>query len=232
MASKAARYYDAIYSFKDYAQEALKIRKLIDQYKRSDGNRLLDVACGTGMHLVHLRESFEVEGVDLDGEMLAIAHERLPGVALHQADMVDFDLGRQFDVVLCLFSAIGYVKTVARLNQAVAAMARHLRPGGVLIIEPWLTPEFWHDGTVHSRFVDQPDLKIARINHSRAEGSISILEFHYLIGTPQGIEHFVEIDELGLFTADEYREAMTGEGLNVSEDFPGLMNRGLFIGTP
>jgi ubiquinone/menaquinone biosynthesis C-methylase UbiE len=232
MASKAARYYDAIYSFKDYAQEALKIRKLIDQYKRSDGNRLLDVACGTGMHLVHLRESFEVEGVDLDGDMLAIARERLPGVALHQADMVDFDLGRQFDVVLCLFSAIGYVKTVARLNQAVAAMARHLRPGGVLIIEPWLTPEFWHDGTVHSRFVDQPDLKIARINHSRAEGNVSILEFHYLIGTPYGIEYFVEIDELGLFTAEQYREALTSAGLNVSEDFPGLMNRGLFIGTP
>jgi len=228
--AKSARFYDAIYSFKDYAHESKKIRKLVDQYKRTDGNRLLDVACGTGMHLSHLREFCEVEGLDLDEELLAIARERLPRIPFHQGDMVDFDLGRQFDVVTCLFSSIGYVKTIPRLRQAVANMKRHLKPGGVLIIEPWLYPEFFEGGTVHARFVDEPGLKIARINQSRAENGISILEFQYLVGTPEGIEHFVEIHELGLFSPDEYRGALTAAGLTVSEDFPGLMNRGLYIG--
>jgi SAM-dependent methyltransferase len=54
------------------------------------------------------------------------------------ADPADFNLGLTFDAVVCLFSAIGYVVTVKRLHSALAAMARHLRPGGVLLVEPWL----------------------------------------------------------------------------------------------
>ena len=54
--------------------------------------------------------------------------------------MTAFDLGCRFDVVTCLFSSIGYVGTVERLDQAIATMAAHLEPGGTLIVEPWLSP--------------------------------------------------------------------------------------------
>src|SRR3712207_7289123 len=46
--------------------------------------------------------------------------ERYPDVRFHQGDMTDFDLGRRFDVVVCLFSAIGYVLTEERLRQTLA----------------------------------------------------------------------------------------------------------------
>ena len=50
---------------------------------------LLDVACGTGKHLEVLQHEFEVEGLDLDGDLLAIARERLgPAVPLYQGDML------------------------------------------------------------------------------------------------------------------------------------------------
>jgi hypothetical protein len=39
------KYYDKIYSFKDYEQEAGKIAQIIEQHLCSDGRRLLDVAC-------------------------------------------------------------------------------------------------------------------------------------------------------------------------------------------
>lgn len=42
-----ARYYDLIYSWKDYQKEAATIQRLIVKYKRSKGNDLLEVACGT-----------------------------------------------------------------------------------------------------------------------------------------------------------------------------------------
>jgi ubiquinone/menaquinone biosynthesis C-methylase UbiE len=44
---------------------------------------LLDVACGTGKHLEQLMRWYQVEGLDLDDGLLAIARERLPGVPLH-----------------------------------------------------------------------------------------------------------------------------------------------------
>lgn len=217
MFSQTAQYYDTIYlAMKDYSAEAAKLTAFVHQYGRSTGHRLLDVACGTGLHLAYLKQHFQVEGFDLDEQLLAIARQRNPGIPLHHADMTDFDLGRTFDVVTCLFSAIGYVKALDNLARAVQCMAHHLAPGGVLLIEPWFTPETWRPGTVHARFIDEPDLKIARINTSFAEGRLSIMDMHYLIGTPAGTEHYVERHELGLFTTEEMTHALTTWGLKVT----------------
>ena len=99
MFSKTAQYYDKIYSFKDYRGEAECLLEIIRENLGSDGDRLLDVACGTGQHLVCLREHLSVEGLDLDPNVLAIARQRNPGVPFHHGDMVNFDLDRRFDVV-------------------------------------------------------------------------------------------------------------------------------------
>jgi len=232
MFTKAAAFYDAIYAAmgKDYAGEAQRLHELIQQYKRCPGNTLLDVACGTGRHLAFLQQWYDVEGLDLDDAMLAIARRRCPDVVFHQADMVDFDLGRQFDVIVCLFSSIGYVKTVPKLRQAMQTMSRHVHSGGVIIIEPWLTPETYQAGRIHAQFVDQPELKLARMNISAVEDGVSVLNFHYLVATPEGIKHFTERHELGLFSHDDYLAAFRASGLEVVYDPEGLTGRGLYIG--
>jgi SAM-dependent methyltransferase len=231
MFSHTAQYYDTIYlAMKDYDAEAEKLTTFVYQYSQSTGNRLLDVACGTGLHLSYLKQRFQVEGLDLDEQLLAIARQRNPEVPLHHADMVDFALGRTFDVVTCLFSSIGYVKTLDNLSRAIQCMAQHLTAGGVLMIEPWFTPETWRPGTVHARFIDESDLKIARINTSFVDGQLSSMDMHYLIGTPEGTEHYVERHELGLFTTEEMRHVLMTCGLEVTYDATGLTGRGLYIG--
>lgn len=231
MFSKSQRYYDAIYGFKNYEAEAARLRALIDKHKRAPGNTLLDVACGTGAHITFLREAFEVEGLDLDEGMIRIARARNPGVVFHLADMVSFDLGRRFDVVACLFSSIAYVATEERLREAIATMARHVLPGGVLIVEPYYTPGGWKPGRrVMATFADEPDLKIARIAVPERDGSLARFDFHYLVGTPDGVEHFVERHEVGLFTQEQYREAFTRLGLMVLYETDWPTRRGLYIG--
>jgi SAM-dependent methyltransferase len=233
MFSRSQRYYDAIYSGKDYAQEAAYVKRLIAEHKRSDGNTLLDVACGTGGHVPYLRDDFAYEGLDLDPDMLTLARQRFPDVVFHQGDMVDFALGRQFDVVTCLFSSIGYTRTAPRLQQAIATMAGHLRPGGVLLVGAFLTPQEWIPGHPHAMFVDQPDLKLARLNVSgvAVAGNVAVLDFHYLVATLEGVEHFIERHELGLFTENEYRTAFLQAGLAVLHDTGWLGGRGMYIGT-
>jgi len=51
--------------------------------------------------------------------------------------MSDFHLPRRYDAVLCLFSSIGYLRTLDRVEAALACFQEHLAPGGVLIVEPW-----------------------------------------------------------------------------------------------
>jgi len=232
MFSRSVKYYDLIYAArgKDYAREADIVDGIIRRNCRSGGKRLLDVGCGTGGHLAHLKGRYKATGLDLDPGMISYARRHHPDVEFVQSDMQSFDLHRPFDAIVCLFSAIGYVKTVDRLNSTLQCMAQHLEPGGVVVIEPWLTPEAYVTGTVHAVHVDEPDLKISRMVVSRAEGRISVLEFHYMIGTPGGIEHFTEMHETGLFTHDEYLAAFMGAGLDAIHDPDGLGGRGLYVG--
>ena len=97
MYSRKARFYDAIYANLDYTDQAHKVHRLIQANKRSSGNRLLDVACGAGLHLERWQQDYTVEGLDISEEMLAVARDRLPNVPLHVADMADFNLGARFD---------------------------------------------------------------------------------------------------------------------------------------
>jgi ubiquinone/menaquinone biosynthesis C-methylase UbiE len=233
MFSKSAQYYDEIYASidKDYVAEASKAHKFIQKHKQSKGKLLLDVACGTGAHAGPLSKYYKVEGLDLDPQMLLVAKKKYAKIRFHQGDMTDFDLGRQFDVIVCLFSSIGYVKTKSRLHKAIKNMSQHLLPGGVLLIEPWFTPTQWHPGRASMTQVNMPDLKIVRMSLSGQRGKISTIEFHYLIGTSKGIEHTIEIHELGMFTHQEYMDAFKATGLKVTHDREGLDGRGLYIGT-
>ncbi|MBN1565649.1 MAG: class I SAM-dependent methyltransferase [Anaerolineae bacterium] len=234
----SAAIYDAIYSFKDYAREAQDVHTVIQRHcrvKTDDHLTLLDVACGSGHHLQHLQQHYAAQGLDLEPGLLDVARERCPNIIFVQGDMLDFDLGVQFDAITCLFSAIGYVKTLDRLRAAVANMARHLHPGGVLVIEPWFAPEDWQPNTPHANFIDEPARKIARLTTSELCGSeddgwFSRNDMHYLIATTDGVEHFVERHELGLFTSEHYLAAFRAARLEVIYDPKGITGRGLYIG--
>ena len=60
--------------------------------------------------------------------------------------------------------------------------------------------------------------------------AISVFDFHYLIGTPQGVENIREEHRLGLFTDAQYRDALEQAGLEVHYEAGGLDGRGIYFG--
>lgn len=225
-----AEIYDLIYSYKDYEAESRTLMTLLAAHTHSGGNDLLDVACGTGEHIIHLKGSYQIEGLDLSADQLREARRKNPEVPFYELDMTDFNLGKKFDVVVCLFSAIGYAKTPETCQSAINCMAGHLKPGGVLVIEPWFTPTEWVPNTPHLIEFESDDIKIARMNTSLVNGRISWFDLHYLVGTSEGTEHFAAHHELGLFTMEEMRQMMENAGLVVIYNEEGLTGRGLWIG--
>src|SRR5258708_13470289 len=137
--------YDAIYHFKNYGRECEILSEII-QAAAPGARTILGVACGTGEQAKFLKEKYAIDGVDLNEEYLRAARTKNPAGKYTRADMTDFDLATTYDVVTCLFSAVGYVRTVDRMNRAIASMARHVKPNGVLIVEPWLTVETYNPG--------------------------------------------------------------------------------------
>lgn len=227
-----ARYYERIYSWKDYKRESQEVIRLIQRYKESEGRQLLDVACGTGAHLAFFQKKFSCTGMDLNFGMLSEARKKIKKVKLIQANMMDFKSTERFDVITCLFSAIGHLKTYPNLNKAIRNFAKHLKKGGVVIIEPWFTKQAFTSGKPYMVTYQDPDTKIARLNVSRTRGNLSILEMHYLIAEKnKKVKYIVDSLELGLFEVDKTLELMKNAGLESHYLKDGFMKgRGLFVG--
>jgi len=177
---RSARIYDLLYvgsGIKDYPAEAAELHRIIDD-ACPVAQTLLDVACGTGAHLVEMQRWYAVEGVDLSPAMLAVARTRLPGIPLQEADMRTLDLGKTYDAVTCLFSSIGYMTDPAEMRSAIAHMAAHVAPGGVLIIDGWVRPDQWRDNFRP----DSPDVAsddevtVVRLSVSHRDGNVTELE--------------------------------------------------------
>lgn len=227
---KTARLYDKIYSYKDYNAEAQQLHEMITAHATRPYHTLLDVGCGTGAHLKPLQAWYQCAGVDYSEAMIAVAREKLPELPLTVGDMRTFELGQTFDVVICLFSAIGYMQTIDDLNTAVANMARHIAPGGLLIFEGWFPPGGFNPGHMGLLTIDEPNFKLARTNRNIVHGRLSIMEMHILVNVPEGIEYLIEVHEMGLFSKAEYVEAMTRVGLQADVEPNGLIGRGLYFG--
>ena len=208
--ARSAPYYDLFHSDVDYEAEADRLHRLIES-RVPDARTLLDVGCGSGRHLEYLRAHYDVEGLDISDALLALARRRLPGVPLHQGNLRGFDLGRRFDVVTCLFSAIGYAETRGGLAAAVDALGAHLAAKGLLLIEPWLPPS---DGIRFAEAVDgDPTLAVARAGVGASHRGVFRTETQYVVARPDGVEHFSELHVLGLFEPADYEDALTSAGL-------------------
>jgi SAM-dependent methyltransferase len=231
--SSSARVYDLLYEAagKDYEVEADELHALI-QSRRPGAASLLDVACGTGAHLVYLRRHYEVAGLDRAPAMLAEARDRLPGVPLIAGDMRSFALDRSFDAITCLFSAIGYLRSSDELGEALQTMKQHLSPGGVVVVDGWVRRQSWRDpGTVQALSTTKDGVGAARVVVSRRDGVCTTLEMHHLVGSLDGVEHLVETHEMTLFSDDEYRDAFDRAGLDVDVTASPHPDRDRYVGT-
>jgi|SRR5690348_6546601 len=230
MFSASAELYDLIYSgFKDYRAESARVAELIRQHF-SGARTILDVACGSAEHARLLAEEhgFEVDGLDLDPAFVDIARRKLPRGTIWRADMTSFTLPKKYDVILCLFSSIGYVRTLANVRATFERFGAHLGPGGVAFVEPWFPPGVLEPGRVTVNSSDSAELKVVRMSHVTVEDRLSRIRFEYLIGRRAGIERATEVHELGLFTTAEMTDCFVAAGLSVSHDAAGLDGRGLF----
>ncbi len=121
---------------------------------------------------------------------------------------------------------------MADLERAVACFARHVRPGGVVVVEPWYVPTAYRPGTVHMDAIpgaSRSALHQVRMIVAKRRGRLSVMDAHHLVGTSAGVAHFVERHEMGLFTEAEYAQAFLRAGLEPVYDPVGISDRGLWF---
>ncbi len=131
-----ARYYDL-----EHGDISVDVPLYLDFARRS-GGPILELGCGTGRLLVPLAQAgYEVVGVDRSAAMLARAEARLAAaglsnrVTLIQADVTDFHLDQRFGLALFALNTFMHLTDQADQIAALTCVRRHLRPGGLLILD-------------------------------------------------------------------------------------------------
>jgi SAM-dependent methyltransferase len=145
--------------------------------------RVLDAACGTGMHAIALAQrGFRVAGADLSAAMVERARQNagVAGAAVH-FEAAGFGAlsaafgGEAFDAVVCLGNSLPHVLTPEDLLAALRDFAACLRPEGLLLIqnrnfdavlasgERWMEPQSHREGDVERIFLRFYDFEPAGV---------------------------------------------------------------------
>jgi len=132
--------YDALLSTVPGGDDLAFIRGLASE----TGGPLLELACGTGRLAIPLAEAgFEVVGLDRSGPMLDVARAKAAELSppagkrirFVEGDMTDFDLPERFGLAFAVFRGFMLLLDVDAQMAALAAARRHLRPGGLLVLD-------------------------------------------------------------------------------------------------
>lgn len=128
-----AKYYDRMMG--DRSKELEWVRELISKYCPQT-KKVLELACGTGTFLKYLHEQgFDVTGVDMSPEMLAVARNKVPQALFLLQDIASFSLPDKFDVIVCLFDSINHLVEYADWEAIFSRVHLHLNEGGLFIFD-------------------------------------------------------------------------------------------------
>jgi SAM-dependent methyltransferase len=127
-----AAFYDRVMDDPD--PRAARVNAAIDRYHPETAS-VLELACGTGSILARLTTGAELTGLDRSPEMLAVAAAKVPGAHLVEGDISSFDLGRHFDVVVCVFDSVNHLLDVGSWASLFACVHAHLAEGGLFVVD-------------------------------------------------------------------------------------------------
>ncbi|WP_019616975.1 class I SAM-dependent DNA methyltransferase [Psychromonas ossibalaenae] len=179
-----AQYYDLLYSEKNYEGEVSYIEELIRSYSTKSSS-ILDLGCGTGKHAQLLCDKgFNVHGVDLSQEMLAVAEQRRQGregaLKFTHSSIQNLKLESKFDVVISLFHVMSYQNSQEKLHAAFDVVKKHLKNGGIFIFDFWYGPAVLTDlPATRVKRLESEFLKITRIAEPVLYAQDNVVDVNY-----------------------------------------------------
>jgi len=230
-----AEYYDRIYlNRKDYEKEAKIVKGIIRQFEKKQSKTLLDVGCGTGEHLKYLSLDFQCNGIDINKIMIKTARNKVPSAKFEVANMINFRLKETFDVIICLFSSIGYVLDLNNLIKTLENFYEHLNEKGLVIVEPWIFKKDFKKGYIGLDTYEDEKLKFVRMATSKIVGSRWIVFMHYLVGEKGKISYSREVHKMLTLNCPDYVKAFGEAGFKDTQCLAENLwenCRGLFVTT-
>ncbi|HVQ74878.1 MAG TPA: class I SAM-dependent methyltransferase [Candidatus Binatia bacterium] len=138
----APRYYEIAFDM-NRKQEVDFLAHCFRTYARKPVRTVLDIACGTGPHLIRLaRLGYRMTGLDLSHENIDFlrGRARAHGLAVNLVvgDMTRFRLARPVDAAICMQDSQGHLLTNEAITAHLRCVAGALRPGGLYVFDRYM----------------------------------------------------------------------------------------------
>jgi SAM-dependent methyltransferase len=204
-----------------------EIRRALTMLRPQGGERILDLACGTGRHSLELvRQGFSVVGVEISPELVEIAKKDAAEQGLEatflEGDLRELDFEDEFDVVLNLNDgAVGYFETDEENHRTFEVISRALKQGGqnliqvpnVLYARARLPQRSWIPSSGMVELVEHRWNKKERY----MEGAMIPLRFGEVL---ENLDKRIEFRQR-LYDVDELREIYASVGMTFERVFHG-----------
>lgn len=214
--AQLSKYYDVLHNKKNYEAEAKFFINLINKYKKSKGNRLLDVACGTGSHLFYFKKRFYGEGIDLNKNLIKIAKNKNPDLKFKIEDMRNFKINKKFDIITILFSSIAYLKNKNEINKTLKNVYNHLATGGILIIETLYLKKSFREIKNHLREYSDDSFSIKRVIDAKIKDNVAELQAKYFVKEKNKKETIIKDNlKIPLLTKNELIKSLSKIGFKI-----------------
>lgn len=177
-----AKYYDLIYSDKEYEKEARYIDGILKNTDYKNCFKLLELGSGTGAHASLLSDlGYNVLGIERSVDMINISKKRNKvNVSFIQSDIRDFFLNKKFDAVFSLFHVLSYLNNLNDFIKVLKLVNIHLNEGAYFIFDTWYGPAVLsQQPNVRVKRIENDEMKITRIAEPILNEAESTVEVNY-----------------------------------------------------
>jgi SAM-dependent methyltransferase len=149
------RYYEIAFNLAR-KRECDFIEEVFERHSKVRVKRIVDLACGTGQHLLRLaRRGYSVTGLDLSKASLDYIADRASSlgvsVRLRRANIGRFHLPLRQDAAICMTDSQGHLLTNDAILSHFKSVGKVLKPGGLYVFDRML-PEDWLNPTQEYRW--------------------------------------------------------------------------------
>lgn len=208
-----AKVYDELMENVPYDQWLNWFEEGLQKY-HSTTPRILEVGCGTGTLLkMLLKHGYDVDGVDISNEMLAIATTKIRPLSsetlLMQQDMRSLNIGKTYDVVIVFCDSLNYLTEKEDIRRAFRSFWRHLNNGGLLFFD--VHSVHYVEEILHGFSFAEDREHVAYIWNifpTTRKGEVLQELTLFFEREPSFYERFVEVHQQRTFSIDTYQELL------------------------
>lgn len=205
------RYYSLLYGHRDESDARSWVDAIVRHGGLQAGQRMLDMGCGRGRHAYGFTQhGLHVTGVDISEASIVEARKRAPGADFLVHDMRVPLFTAEMDVVVCLFTSLGYSDDREDDRKAVRAAAQALKPGGLFVLD------LLNGCTVREGLVEEERIAEGGVDFAlkrRLEGDVLVKE----IFVKDGTEECSFMERVHAWRVEEVKDLVLAAGLTLVE---------------